>query len=226
MIKVPIFDPSNIGIGDKLDYVNHNIERYLEMTNYDTPVGYINFILPGFINDNPDLNITPISPHLVDQALVSGFYDQDIMLYINYFGSKEELSERIQMYTNDYIIKEKKISPQWKVVVFFPMNSILECIGKEKFNMKYGLQLVGSDITAENISKHDDLGIKHFNLIFIDVGTEMKLQKPDLKLIKEVAAKYPESQFVIYALDSDNLNLPENCRIVVGKNFWNIYYID
>jgi hypothetical protein len=226
MIKVPIFDPSNIGIGEKLDYVKLNQERYIELTNYDSPIGYINFILPGYVDDKPNLDVSPISPYLVDKGMVSGFYNEDIMLYINYFGSFDDIAERIHMYSNDYILKEKRISPQWKMVVFFPPHSAEATLGIEKFNMKYGVQLVGPDINLLNINKYIEMGFNHFNLISMIVDKEMTLDKANQTLIKEVAAKHPNVEFLIYSSDSESLVLPENCRVVVGSGFWKKFYID
>lgn len=220
MIKVPIFDPSNMGIKEKLDFVKQNIDRYINMTSHDAPIGYINFILPGYLSDNPDLTITPISPNLIDKAMVSGFYDEDIYLYINYFGNHEDLIERLHLYTSDSIIREKKVSPNWKLVVFFPQHTIDDCAGMEKFNMKYGLQLVGSEINLMNISKNINKDINHFNLVFMDVANEMKLLPAKSELIKEVATNHPDVQFLVYSSDSDTLELPGNCRAVVGSSFW------
>jgi hypothetical protein len=226
MIKVPIFDPSNIGIGEKLDYVNENQERYIEMTNHDVPIGYINFILPGYVDDKPNLDVTPISPYLVDKGMVAGFYDQDIMLYINYFGSPADITERVHMYNNDYIIQEKRISPQWKLVVFFPTHSVEQTAGTEKFNMKYGVQLVGSEINLLNINKYIALGFHHFNLISMTIDKEMKMEKANQTLIKEISAKHPDIQFLVYSEDAESLKFPENCRVVVGSGFWKKFYID
>jgi hypothetical protein len=221
MIKIPVFDPSNLGIGDKIAYVNNNMEEYKALTNYDTPIGYINFILPGYMTDKPDLKANPISPYLIDKELVASFYDQDIMLYINYFCSQDDALERIEMYSNDYIIKEKRVSPSWKIVVFLPLHSVDNFAGQDKFNLKYGLQLVGPDINLMNIQKNIDAGIHHFNLVFMEINQEMKLKEANQTLIKELSTKYPEIQFLIYSIDADKLETKsENIRAVVGSAFW------
>ncbi|MGL4757941.1 MAG: hypothetical protein ACRCXZ_01275 [Patescibacteria group bacterium] len=226
MVKVPIFDPSNMGIKDKLDYVNEHIEKYIELTEHEAPIGYINFVLPGFLSEKPELNALAISPNLVDEAMVAGFYDKDIYLYINYFANKDDAVERLHMYTTDSIIRERRVSPNWKLVVFFPMHTIEETVGKEKFNMKYGLQLVGPEINLMNIQKYIKAGISHFNLIFMDIKTEMTLIPAKLELLKDMSEKYPDVQFLIYSSDSDKLKLPENCRVIVGSSFWKKYLMD
>jgi hypothetical protein len=219
MIKIPMFDPTNMSIGEKLAIVKSKQEEYNELTGYDTPIGYINFVLPGFVLEH-SLLTPPISPNLVDKDVVSIFYDTDIMLYINYFGNQEDCLERLDLYNKDYIIREGKISPSWKLVVFFPLHTIEHCFGKEKFNMKYGLQLVGSEINLMNIQKHVEEGINHFNLVFMEIGNEMKPVPANLTLVKELALKFPKVQFLIYSSDADKLNLGPEDRAVVGQSFW------
>jgi hypothetical protein len=221
MIKIPVFDPSNLEIKDKLDFVKNNLDLLQAYTGYEAPVGYINFVLPGFVFENPNIKINPISPYLIDQALVADFYDKDIMLYINYFGSLDDCLERIDMYTNDYIIKEKRVSPSWKIVVFMPQKAIDSFEGQGKFNLKYGVHLLGEDITLENIKKINDRGIHHFNLIFMDINKDMKLMDYNETIINQIEKEFPESQFLIYAKNSDKLNLKsEAIRAVVGASFW------
>jgi hypothetical protein len=225
MIRIPVYDPSSISIKEKMEIVKLRLDEYKSLTEYNTPIGYINFVLPGFVADNA-LMTPPISPYLVDASVSEVFYDKDIMLYINYFGSRADALERLDVYQHDYAIRERRISPSWRLVVFFAAHTIGDCIGMEKFNMKYGLQLIGSDITLANIEKYHTMGIKHFNLVYMNINKELELIPSNPKFIEEVANKFTDSQFLVYSTDSDKLDLPINCRLVVGNTFWKMFTSD
>jgi hypothetical protein len=221
MILVPAFDPSNFTISDKIEYAANNLEQYNALTGSPIPVAFINFILPGYLDDKPELNASLISPNLVNQEMVKAFYDSDLSLYINYFGSPEDLRERLYMYDTDLLTKERLISPSWNINVFVPIHSIESTINKSKFNLNYGLSLVGEEVNLMNIQKYATEGITHFCLSFMDVGSTMSYIEAKAPLLKELGTKFPEADFIICAKDARNLKLPDNFKVVVGTQFWN-----
>jgi hypothetical protein len=221
MILVPAFDPSNISITDKIEFATSNQELYNSLTGSEVPVAFINFILPGYMDDKPALNATLISPNLISAEMVKGYYDKDLSLYINYFGSPEDIRERLHMYDHDLIIQEKIISPSWNINVYIPLHSIESTYNKSKFNLNYGLSLVGEEVNLINVQKYAGQGVTHFNLNFMDINTTMSYIEAKAPLLKELGTKFPEAQFIICAKDARTLKLPENFKVVVGTQFWN-----
>ena len=74
MIKIPIFDPSNMTILDKINKVYENLEFYNSLTNSDRLIGYINFVLPEYLQQK-ELQAPFVSPSLITEELVSSFYN-------------------------------------------------------------------------------------------------------------------------------------------------------
>ena len=221
MILVPAFDPSNYTISDKIEYTLKNLETYNSLTGASTPVAFINFILPGYMEDKPELNASLISPNLINAEMVKPFFDTDISLYVNYFGSKEDLRERLYMYETDLLTKEGVLSHSWNTFVFVPLHSIDDTIGKSKFNLNYGLSLVGTEVNLINIQKYASEGVNNFCLSFMDIGSTMVYIEAKEALLKELATKFPEAQFIVCAKDARSLKLNENFKVVVGTQFWN-----
>ena len=224
MIKIPIFDPSSMSILDKLNKVYENTEIYNSLTNSSSLIGYINFVLPEYLQTK-ELKTPLVSPNLITKELVADFYDTDLTLYINYFATENDATERISMYESDYFVKQKRLSLSWQIIIFLPLHSILKAQGKEKFNMQYGAQLIDHEINLFNIQKYIRLGIKHFNLIFMTITNEILLKESRLPLIEELAVKYPDIEFLIYAKDSNQLDIKKgNIKAVVGSIFWKGFF--
>jgi hypothetical protein len=220
MILIPSFEPTNFTIEDKIQYALNNLENYKALTGSDKAVGHINFVLPGYLEDKPDLNINLISPNIVDPTIVKDILDLDIVLYINYFASQAELVDSLTLFDNDYIFNSKILSPTWDITVFVPIHSIESVLSKTKFNIKYGLTLIGTEITLMNIQKYSEMGVTHFNLHFLDLPNSFTYQEAKAPLIKELA-KFKDSEFIICAKDARLLKLPDNCKVVVSSIFWN-----
>jgi hypothetical protein len=220
MILVPSFDPSNIKIEEKIQFALNNLEQYNSLTGSNIPIGHINFILPGYTEGKEALNINLISPNLIEESMVRAFYNGDLKLYITYFGNEEDLRERLLMYEHDLIIKERLISPSWDIAIFVPIHSIESTLGKSKFNLKYGLSLVGPEVNLMNIQKYIGMGITHFNLNFMDLPNSFSYIEAKEPLIKELGSKYPDTHFLLCGRDIKKIQVPENCKVVVGGTFW------
>lgn len=221
MILIPAFDPSNYSISDKIEYALNNQEQYNSLTGSDVPVAFINFILPGYTDNKPELTVSLISPNLVTEEIVAGYYNKDLNLYINYFGSNEDISERLMMYDRDLIIKQRIISPSWNIAVFVPIHSIEATYNKSKFNLNYGLSLVGEEVNLMNVQKYVGQGVTNICLSFMDITTSMSYIEAKVPLLKELSTKFPDTQFIICARDARLLKLPQNFKVVVGSPFWN-----
>jgi hypothetical protein len=220
MILIPSFEPTNFTIEDKIQYAINNLENYKTLTTSQHLEGHINFVLPGYLEDKPGLNINLISPNIVDPTMVKDILDLDIVLYINYFASQSELVDSLTLFDNDFIFNSKILSPTWDITVFVPIHTIESMLNKTKFNIKYGLTLVGSEINLMNIQKYTEMGITHFNLHFLDLPNSFTYQEAKVPLLKELS-KFKDSEFIICAKDARLLKLTDNCKVVVSSVFWN-----
>jgi hypothetical protein len=228
MITVPIFDPSSLSLEEKLSLAMSKIDQYKALTNSEILEGYVNMATPNFIVDN-DYQGSTISQQEALEVGAHALFETKATIYLNYFVNNDEVKSLFESIYGEKSLYPGLFNPNWSIVPFLPLeslNELQEVISYKKFNISYGLQLIANQISEANIDTFYNEGFRYFNLILTEGVTSTKLVEAlqtQLALIYEVADSHKDATFLIYALNAGDIqNLPNNCKILVGKSFWKI----
>jgi hypothetical protein len=224
---VPLFDPGSMSVDQKLMIANQQNNLYLDLISSDKAMGLLNYVSANFLEFS-NYQGQMINTEEIIKLATKYIGDIKATIYINYYITPTEAKTKTKYIYGQNSILPQLFNPNWRIVPFFNIDALGDFVNFNKDNVTYGIQLIGcrvnTEINDENIDLTYKAGFREFCFVYshskfdIDI---VDVTSQELVQVYEYATAYPDINIVVYALNYQQIqNLPNNVKVVVGKDFW------